>query len=216
VEHARAERVKVGPLLGGLLTVMVTGGLARGGCEREMLEHICEPVDPGQLVFSEIRGKQGGEDTYGQWIEIHNRGATAVDMTGVRVRITQRDGTNEIWLMVREEGLTLDPDDFFVMGRFVQGSEPDHVDYGYASDTEVDLYQSGGILELYVCNEVADSVVFGDLPELGTLAFDGGESLTAESNDDEELWCNDDADVILDPNERGIPGTPGEPNRPCP
>jgi hypothetical protein len=189
--------------------------VALAGCEREMLDHICDPVEPGQLVFSEIRGEQAGVDTFGQWIEIHNTGERAVEMTGLRVRLTQLDGSNEVWLTVREPGLTVDASGFFVMGRFPAGTEPDHVDYGYASDFESDLYPAGGLLELYVCNELVDTVIFRDLPETGSLAFDGEAPLTAESNDEEALWCNDDADVNQDPNETGIPGTPGAPNRPC-
>ena len=49
-----------------------------GGCERDMLEHICTPVEDGELVISEIRGPQSELDTYGQWIELHNRSTSSL------------------------------------------------------------------------------------------------------------------------------------------
>ena len=55
------------------------------------------------------------------------------------------------------------------------------------------------------------------IPELGSLAFDGNKTPTVEANDDEQCWCNDDTEPPDDGPmiEFGIPGTPGEENRPC-
>ena len=188
--------------------------LGASGCERKMLDFVCTPVSPGQLVITEIRGEQADTDTWGQWIEIHNRGNTAVDVTGIRIRLLQLDGTNEVWITVRAPDMTIAAGGYFVVGRFPANNLPDHVDYGYETDFTSDLY-ADGLIELYVCNELEDSVLYHNLPTTGSLSFDGDLEPTVEANDIEANWCNDASDVGGNPTEVGIPGTPGEQNRPC-
>lgn len=201
----------------GLLALWVAGaswvGLL-GGCERDMLTAICPEVAPGQLVVSEIRGPQDGVDTYGQWIEIYNSGEAGVDLAGLKMRITRLDGSGEHSFMIRADSLPLAAHDYFVMGRFPPDAPPVHVDYGYGDEVSSDLY-ADGILELVVCGDVMDRVIYHDLPTVGTLSLDGSQVPSVEANDDESNFCTDDADVGTDPTEVGIPGTPGEPNRPC-
>ncbi len=190
-----------------------------GGCEREMIEQICTPVENGELVFSELRGSQSEVDTYGQWIELHNRSTNAVNIAGVRILMYDIQGGGEKLIMVRDEGLTVEPGGYVVLGHQRPDQLPDHVDYGYDDDYNSDL-RSSGLLELYVCNELVDTVVYQNLPSVGSLAFDGDQELTAEANDiadpinPESNWCND-ATAVASPTEAGTPGTPGEQNRPC-
>jgi hypothetical protein len=201
-------------LLSGLLLVTLLGG-----CERKMLDHVCTPVDSGELVISEIRGPQTAVDTYGQWIELHNSSPVALNLAGVKLRMTQLDGSSEKIIMIRDEALTVPAGGYVVLGHQPRDQLPDHVDYGYDEDLTSDLY-ADGILELYVCNELVDFVLYRGLPTLGSLAFDGALELTAANNDNADLtdfettWCND-ASEVPSPTEVGIPGTPGEQNRPC-
>lgn len=190
------------------------------GCERKMLEHICTPVEDGQLVISEIRGPQSEVDTYGQWIELHNRGASSLNIAGIKLRLFDIQGGGERNIMVRDEGLTVAPGGYVVLGlQPLDRPLPDYVDYSYESDLDKDLYNAG-LLELYVCNELVDTVVYQNLPTVGSLAFDGDLELTVDDNDNadptdvESHWCND-ASPVTNPTEVGIPGTPGEQNRPC-
>jgi len=190
-----------------------------GGCERKMLEHICTPVESGQLVISELRGPQSEVDTYGQWIELHNRGTTSINIAGIRLHLYDIQDGGEKIIMVRDEGLTVEPGGYVVLGHQSPSLLPDHVDYGYDEDFNSDLYSSGQ-LELYVCNELVDYVFFQNLPTVGSLAFDGDLELTVDANDNadpnhiDSNWCND-ASEVPSPTEVGIPGTPGEQNRPC-
>jgi hypothetical protein len=106
-----------------------------------------------------------------------------------------------------------------VLGHQNPDQLPDHVDYGYDGDFSSDLY-SAGTLELYVCNELVDVVVYQNLPTVGSLAFDGALEPSVETNDNanpndlESSWCID-ASEVSSPTEVGTPGTPGEQNRPC-
>ena len=201
----------LGRLLG--LGILALGML--GACEREMLDPICTPVAQGQLVVTEIRGPQAGVDTWGQWIEVYNDTGATLSLAGLRIHLTQLDGTGEKSFTVRDHGLAVGPTGRVVLGRFPQGALPSHVDYGYADEEEGDL-PADGILGLYVCNALVDQVIYHALPTTGSLSLDGSMIPSASTNDDEANWCNDDEDVGGGPTDVGIPGTPGEPNRPCP
>ncbi len=192
------------------------------GCERNELEHLCTPVENGQLVISEIRGPQSEVDTYGQWIELHNRGTTSLNLAGIQLVMFDIMGGGEKVIMVRDEGLVVAPGGYVVLGHQERGPMPplpDHVDYGYNEDFSSDL-ESSGVLQLHVCNELVDEVIYQNLPTVGSLAFDGDLELTVDVNDDadpnnvESNWCND-ASPVTNPTEVGTPGTPGEQNRPC-
>lgn len=209
----RAARRGAEPLAAWLVGAALFALL--GGCERPMLEAICPEVAPGQLVVSEIRGPQDGVDTYGQWIEIYNGGETEVNLAGLKMRTTRLDGSGEHTFTLRQDPLPIGPHDYFVMGRFPPDDLPAHVDYGYADEMSSDLY-SDGILELVVCGDVMDRVIYHGLPTVGTLSLDGSQVPSVDANDDESNFCTDDADVGTDPTQVGIPGTPGESNRPCP
>lgn len=190
-----------------------------GGCEREMLEHICTPVESGQLVISELRGSQSEVDTYGQWIELHNHSTNSLNLAGIRLHMYDIQGGGEKLIMVRDEALIVEPGGYVVLGHQRPDQLPDHVDYGYDDDYNSDL-RSSGVLELYVCNELVDTVVYQNLPTVGSLAFDGDQELTADANDIadpnnlDSNWCTD-ASPVVNPTEVGTPGTPGEQNRPC-
>lgn len=184
-----------------------------GGCERDELEHVCTPVENGELVISEVRGRQSEVDTYGQWIELHNRSGTTLNIAGIRLRMVDNMGLGERKITVRDEGLTVEPGGYVVLGQQLPDQLPDHVDYGYIEDLDSDLHDAG-IIELYVCNELVDAVVYPLLPTVGTYAFDGALDLTVDTNDLESNWCND-ASAVVNPTEVGTPGSPGEQNRPC-
>ena len=188
---------------------------ASAGCEREPLGWICPSLDPGDLVVTELRGEQSGADTYGQWIEIYNATAAAVDLEGAVVELVRLDGGAEGRILVRDS-LPVAAGDYGVVGRFEPGQEPDWVDYGYELDFESSLYDSGAI-DVIGCDVQLDRVIYHDLPTHGTLALDGAIAPpTATANDDEAAWCPDEVDDHPDPTELGIRGTPGEGNPTCP
>ncbi len=199
--------------------VLVAGavGLVLGGCVRDSLDWACPNVGPGDLVVTEIRGKQSdSNDTYGQWIEFYNGADRALDLYGVQLWVQRLDGGAEGRIIIRNEGLMLSAGDYAVVGRFPPTDLPPHVDYGYLEDFSSDLY-NGGAIDIMACGERIDRVIYRDLPSSGTLALDGAiDPPNADANDDETRWCQDDAEDNPDPTEMGIRGTPGEGNITCP
>lgn len=170
----------------------------------------------GDLAISELRGKQTGTDTWGQWIELYNTTAGEIEIVGLTLNIRKLDGSGERDIVVRDRDISVAGQDYIVMGR-QSGELPAHVDYGYEDDFSSDLYVDA-ILQVYACEEMVDQVVYRDLPSAGAWAFDGSLTLTAVSNDVEDDWCNDDADPPPQDGgttQEGLPGTPGEVNRPC-
>ena len=188
------------------------------GCEREPLEHDCIELNPGDLAISELRGKQTGTDTWGQWIELYNTTAGEIPLAGVTLNISKLDGSGAKDILVRDHALSVAGQDYVVLGR-QSGELPDHVDYGYEGDFSSDLYVDA-IIWVYACDkeEHVDRVIYRDLPSEGTLAFDGSLPLDAVSNDNEADWCVDATEPPASDGgttEVGLPGTPGEVNRPC-
>lgn len=190
-------------------------------CVREPLSSACPELAPGDLVVTEIRGKQTG--SYRQWIEIHNASDATVPVGGLRVILTQLDGVGTQTFLVRDEALELPPGGYLVLG----GGDPaalDYIDYDYTPDLHSpsnpsqprDLY-TGATLELHACEVLVDKLIFRGLPSPGTLALDGSVPPDAAANDDSRSgWCVDDRPSEGPQTQIGIRGTPGEPNPPCP
>jgi hypothetical protein len=166
------------------------------------------------LVITEVHGPQSGEDAYGQWIEIYNSSARTIDLAGLSVSVIRLDGSAEARFLVRN-ATTVAPNGYAVFGRQVAGSEPAHVDYGYISDLEKDLYDSGAI-EVSSCGLRIDLMVYRNLPTKGSVILDGSiDPPTAEANDDEVNLCIDQTEDAMT-EQSGIRGTPQEGNPVCP
>jgi hypothetical protein len=183
----------------GLSAVAVAGTVA---CARDPLDEVCTPIATGALVVSELRGPQSG--TYGEWIELYNASDQTIPLLGLELRLRRLDGGAEARILVRSAGVTIAADAYATLGAFAIGSEPDHVDYGFAADVDGSIYDSGAI-EVYACETLIDTAVYRNLPTSGTWSL-GIVPPTAIANDDEASWCV----------ELGIRGTPQEENRPCP
>ncbi|RLB53294.1 MAG: hypothetical protein DRI34_13620 [Deltaproteobacteria bacterium] len=199
-------------LLAGLFT-------PAGGCARAPLELDCTPVGAGELAVTEVRGPQGGADTWGQWIEIANTTGRALNLAGLTVNLRKLDGSGEHDLVVRDRQLVLDAGGYFVMGRFPAdpGGLPGWVDWGYEDDFAGDLY-SDAIIEVRSCGELVDRLVWRNLPGAGSWSYDGNLTPDAAGNDDDAAWCVDDTPAAVDDGgtQAGLPGTPREANHPCP
>lgn len=187
------------------------------GCTREPEALVCPDADEGELVISEIRGPQSGSDTWGQWVELFNASGGDLDLYGLRVTFVPGDGSEPDVVLVRTEPVEVPLGAYVVLGREDDIRRSPHVDYGYLGDFEGDLPPIGKV-ELEACGVLVDTVTYRELPQLGTLALDGAIEPTAESNDDTASWCADATEPPPDgpQTEIGVPGTPGEENRPCP
>lgn len=193
--------------------------LLAAGCSRPPLERLCTRLDAGALVVTELRGPQSGVDTFGQWLELYNHTAQPVPMVGVTLGLSHLDGSGYVELSVRARDLSVAAGGYVVLGRFLTGEEPAHVQYGYRRDFDKDLYPDA-ILDVLSCGQLIDRVVYRGLPSLGTFALDGATPPDAAANDAAGAWCVDatpggpsgDGGAA----QLGVPGTPGMRNRPCP
>jgi hypothetical protein len=185
------------------------------GCERAPLEFDCPELNAGDLVVTEIRGSQSGDDSYGDWLELFNASGRTIPLRGALVTITVLDGSSSAEILVRDP-VSVQVDDYFVLGRQPPGSLPEYVDYGYQFDFDSDLYDTAAV-QIYGCerDEEVDLAIYRNLPSRGTYGLDGSVSPSASANDDDDSWCID-SEIFVDGDTSGARGTPKEMNRPCP
>lgn len=216
-------------------SIVLLGTALASGCSREPLPCLLE-LDEGDLVLTEIRGPQEGVDTRGEWFEIFNATDELLDLEGLRGELVNLKGSLEIDFIVRDS-LAVPPGGYVVLGSLAD--PPPEVDYSFNADFAVDpsIEDSDGTLvipqnvdsdprelfanarvELWACNQRIDSVIFAELPALGTYSLDGALAPDAEGNDDARRWCTNDAEAPTTgpQTELGLPGSPGEANPPCP
>lgn len=193
-------------------------------------------LQAGDVVFSEIRGPQTGADSRGEWLEVFNTTAEAIDLLGVRIEFRNIRGTQQIDILVRES-LVVEPGGYAVLGSLAD--PPPEVDYSFNLDfvVNVDIEDSDGTLviptnegldprslfanasiELRSCEETIDEIAYAALPSLGTYSLDGALTPSAENNEGTEGWCNDQAEAPPDGPQVdvGLYGSPGAANPPCP
>jgi hypothetical protein len=194
---------------------MIAGGIF-GACAHDELPLVCQSARTGDIAISEIRGKQSGTDTWGEWLEFFNASSRELSLRGLDVRMSKLDGSDEQHLVVRSPH-TLAPGSYFVFGRFSESDLPEHVDAGFLVDFDSDLYGEG-VYDL-LCGDadnLVDRVMLnGNLPSQGTLSFDGRLTPSAAANDEAQNWCPDASSASDGGSQLGLPGSPGRENRPC-
>lgn len=153
-------------------------------------------------------------DGYGEWIEIYNDSATPAQLTGLKVVVSEVDGSSTSTFVVRDEQFEAGAGEYVVLGRVDPGDEPEYVDYGYADQYDKELPNVASV-DLVACGRLVERTIYRNLPERGTYSFSGTfDPPDGAENDDEDNWCvneTEDADSEL----LGIRGTPGEGNPPC-
>jgi hypothetical protein len=195
--------------------VLFAAVLAVAACGREPLEWVCPDVGYGGLVLTEIRGPQTGSDD-ADWFEIYNASGRELDLYGTQFFIRRLNGDNPRTIIVRDPGVIVGAGEYAVLGRAFPGEEPAHIDYGYADDFPVSLYDTAAI-DILGCGELVDRVEYRGLPRNGSLGFDGALepsadlNALAEADTAESHWC---LDIELQA-DTGQIGTPGERNRAC-
>lgn len=106
------------------------------GCMREPEPWVCPALDEGDLVISEIRGKQALSDSFGQWIELYNASEEEIDLRGLSVVTTEISGAGYRRVVVRASDVLVAPGQYVVLGHHGPAAEdiPAFVDYSYFSD----------------------------------------------------------------------------------
>ena len=178
------------------------------GCDSACYYEPTPPL-PGQLVITEIMKDPGTvPDAGGEWVEVTNITAGALDLNGVAIG---DDGT-DLYLLLQATPLVLFPGEAFVFGvngdLATNGGVPvDHQITDFTLDDDQDEVVLFG--ELGVLDRVAYDVTWPSVPG-ASMALDG-ELTDADLNDLADAWC-----VGVAPFGDGDLGTPGALNPPCP
>lgn len=206
-------------LRSGLVSVVLC--LVCAACARDPLDIECPDLAVGDLVVTELRGAQSGDDVYEQWFELFNASGRNIPMRGVFIRFLELDGGSDQTILVRDP-LTVAAGQYVTLGRQPRAPLPEYIDYGYRDDVLNDSHEprkmfDTAAVQVFGCNRdlFVDQAVYRDLPSKGTLIVDGAiDPPDPNANDDDGAWCVDeteDADSETD----GIRGTPQEKNRTC-
>ena len=154
---------------------------------------IAGAVAPGEVVINEIAWMGTASSSADEWIEIYNKSASAVDLTGWQMKA--KDGTPSIDLAGQ-----IEPGGYFLLERTDDNSAP-----GVAADQiySGDLSNSGEELRLLDSNQVViDEVLAGS----GWSAGDNTTKLTMERKIDLS-WGNS---LMAGGTPKALNGSPGD------
>jgi hypothetical protein len=190
--------------------LLALGSLA-AGCAREPEDALCPELAAGALVVTEVRGPQTPADAgNGEWIELYNASGGEVDLIGLRVRFRRKDGSSEVAILVRDH-LPVAAGGRAVLGLFLDdATRPAHVDYGFAVDF-TESWLAAAAIDVESCGRRIDRAIYDLLPKQGTFALSGSGEPSAAANDDPGSWCTDASTAGS-----VFPGSPRQPNPPCP
>lgn len=180
--------------------------LGLAACARDPAAASCPDVAPGDLVVTEIRGPQSGDDTLGVWIELYS--VNDVDLNGIKIRFRKKDGSSETDVLVRRS-LPVTAGQYVTLGVFPDDDTmPGYVDYGMAGDYH-ESFLSAAAVDVEACGTQIDRAVYDVLPKMGTFSLGGTPS--ADANDLPANWCTN---ATMDG--ATYPGTPQQANPACP
>jgi hypothetical protein len=183
------------------LTVAALALVPSVACTRDEVGE-CVDISPGDVVISEFRGAQTGDETAVIWVELYNTTARSVDLESLRVRYRTIDGGTDIPVLVRRS-VPLAANGYVVLGLVPDEDLPDFVDYGFSGDFHQG-YLAAAAVDLIACDTLIDRARYDNLPKTGTYSFGG--TPTADTNDDPTMWCTNPTSA----------GTPRMANPPCP
>jgi hypothetical protein len=183
------------------LTVAALALVPAVACTRDEVGE-CVELNPGDVVITEFRGAQTGDETAVIWLELFNTTSRSVDLEGLKIRFRTIDGGTDIPVLVRRS-LPLAASGYVVLGLVPDDGLPDFVDYGFSGDFHQG-YLPAAAVDLIACDSLIDRARYDNLPKTGTYSFGGTPS--ADNNDDPTMWCTNPTSA----------GTPRMANPPCP
>ena len=178
------------------------------GCVRDPAPAECPDIAVGDLAVTEIRGPNGSTDTLGVWVELYNTSTASIDLKGIKIRFRKKDGSSETDVIVRRS-LPIGPGAYETLGMFDDTARPAYVDYGFAGDYHT-TFLAAAAVDVEACGTRIDRVTYDVLPAMGTYSL-GAQPPNADNNDLPAMWCTDATNLA-----GTFPGTPQQPNLPCP
>jgi hypothetical protein len=186
--------------------------LLLGGCGREAVvaATICDDLEAGDLVVTELHANPNGSDGEGEYIELFNTTGSSFALDGLMLTTSRADGASP--KAHRFIGASIDAEAYFVVGNAPVDSMPAHVDYSYGK-TLGNLRNSDAVVSVRGGELLIDQVSYEQTIDGRALQLDGRLAPDHELNDQAVHWCAtpEGVDQISD----GNFGTPGAPNSPC-
>lgn len=183
--------------------------LVLGACVRPPAERLCPPLQEGELVITELRGKGAAGADGLPWLELRNASGRELDLQGLRLRFRRLDGGAELGALVRR-AVALSPEGRAVLSLAEDEARPAFAAYGLGEEISEPWFAAAAV-QVESCEVLVDRVLHPPLPETGTYAL--GEPWPAAElatrNDLPAAWCVDPAGTP------SAPGTPGQENPPC-
>ncbi len=176
--------------------------LTASGCAREPQDRVCPELAVGDLVITEVRGPQTGDDTLKPYVELYNASGHGVDLLGTKVRFRKKDGSGEIDVLVRRT-LVAEAGSYTVLGLEDDADRSAYVDYGFVNDF-TGGWLSAAAVDVESCGARVDLATYDSLPRNGTYSL-GVTPPSADTNDLPISWCTD-----------ATTGTPQQANVACP
>ncbi len=163
-----------------------------------------DPLDPGNLVITEVFADPMGGG--GEWLEIYNNAERPVELEGLTVTHSRKDGSEEKSHVVREQVIA--PEQYFTLGNMPADQPAPYIDYGYGGDLG-SLYNTGGGKLALICGTTEiDSATYDQIKLGHSRELTAGDPPDAALNDDPANWCQSNATEFT----MGNFGTPGEDN----
>ncbi|MBV1857149.1 MAG: lamin tail domain-containing protein [Nannocystaceae bacterium] len=157
----------------------------------------------GEVVFNEIQPNPDiVSDEQGEWLELHNTAALALDLNGCELSDQGSDNHTIT------SSILIEPGGYALLGRFEAANGGVTLDYAYGND--ISLANGDDEIELRCGGTVIDGLIYS-----GSWPFGAGASAqltpgAGASNDDPSQWCESQL-----PYGDGDRGSPGEANAPC-
>lgn len=158
------------------------------GCARDPAEQVCPELGTGDLVVTELRGNQTGNDLLKPYVELYNASGHEVDLLGTKVRFRKKDGSGEVPILVRRS-VTVPTGGYVVLGLEDDADRSPYVDYGFAADFQQG-FLSAAFIDVETCSQLVDRMQYDSLPKTGSYSL-GAMPPSADTNDLPTSWCTD-------------------------
>ena len=186
--------------------------LVLGACAREELvaTGVCDDVERGDVVITEVHANPDGSDGDGEYVELFNTSGGPLTFDGLTLVSNRSDGTGA--KAHRFFGTSVGAGDYWVAGNASRDSMPPYIDYSYG-DTLGSLRNSDARISIRCGEQIIDQVSYESTADGRALELDGRFAPDHALNDEASHWCTTPEGV--DELSPGNFGTPGTANSPC-
>ncbi len=157
--------------------------LVLGACAREELAAtgLCDDIEPGDFVITEVHANPDGSDGDGEYVELFNTSGGPLAFDGLTLVSSRSDGTGA--KAHRFFGTSVGAGDYWVAGNASRDSTPPYIDYSYG-DTLGSLRNSDARISVRCGERIIDQVSYESTADGRALELDGRFAPDHELNDE--------------------------------